>query len=97
MRHRVSLLCIVNTLLIERVLLFAGLHLNQSMCVERMRREALEALAPEDGGRLLADLGAARSAVVRGVLRLLFRSSALSGADTKVLRKLGHGTGPSKV
>ena len=31
MRHRVSLLCIVNTLLIERVLLFAGL-LNQSMC-----------------------------------------------------------------
>ena len=79
MRYRVSLLCIVNTLLIERVLLFAGLHLNQSMCVERMRREALEALAPEDGGRLLADLGAARSAVVRGVLRLLFRSSALSG------------------
>ena len=74
-----------------------NLHLNQSMCVERMRREALEALAPEDGGRLLADLGAARSAVVRGVLRLLFRSSALSGADTKVLRKLGHGTGPSKV
>ena len=58
MRYRVS--GIVNTQLIERVLLFAGLHLNQSMCVERMRREALEALAPEDGGRLLADLGAAR-------------------------------------
>ena len=48
MRYRVS--GIVNTQLIERVLLFAGLHLNQSMCVERMRREALEALAPEDGG-----------------------------------------------
>ena len=47
MRHRVSLLCIVNTLLIERVLLFADFSINQ--CVERMRGP-FEALAPEDGG-----------------------------------------------